>query len=89
MRDSKVQASNRREFLQNTGRMAAAGALASMVVPKVHAAEDNTIRVALIGCGGRGGGAADNALSVKNGPIQARGHGRRVSQQAQRQPTKT
>ncbi len=70
MSQSKPVASNRREFLQNTGRMAAATALASMVVPKVHAAEDNTIRFALIGCGGRGGGAADNALSVKNGPIQ-------------------
>jgi hypothetical protein len=30
----------------------------------------NNIRVALIGCGGRGTGAADNALSVENGPIQ-------------------
>jgi predicted dehydrogenase len=63
-------ASSRREFLQNTGRVAAVTALASMVVPKVHAAENNTIRVALVGCGGRGGGAADNALSVPNGPIQ-------------------
>ncbi len=36
----------------------------------VHAAEDNTIRVALVGCGGRGTGAADNALSTKQGPIK-------------------
>lgn len=60
----------RREFLKNTGRMAAASALAGMVIPHVHAAENNTIQLALIGCGGRGSGAADNALSVKNGPIK-------------------
>ena len=40
------------------------------VIPAVHAAEDNTIQVALVGCGGRGTGAAANALSVKNGPIK-------------------
>ena len=39
-------------------------------MPHVHAAEDNTIRVALVGCGGRGTGEAANALSVKNGPIK-------------------
>jgi len=61
---------SRREFLKNTGRIAAATSLASMVVPKVHAAEDSTIQVALIGCGGRGTGAAANALSVKGGPIK-------------------
>ncbi len=62
--------SSRREFLQNTGRVAAATALAGMIVPRVHAAESNTINVALIGCGGRGTGAAANALSVANGPIK-------------------
>ncbi len=41
-----------------------------MAVPRVHAAEDNTIQVALVGCGGRGSGAAANALSVKQGPIK-------------------
>ncbi len=58
------QTSSRREFLQNTGRVAAATALASMAVPAVHAGQDSTIRVALVGCGGRGTGAAQNALSV-------------------------
>jgi predicted dehydrogenase len=57
-------AASRREFLKNTGRIAAASALAGAVIPHVHAAEDNTIRLALIGCGGRGTGAAVNALSV-------------------------
>src|SRR5882724_7451789 len=39
-------------------------------VPKVHVGENNTIRVALVGCGGRGTGAALNALSVADGPIE-------------------
>jgi predicted dehydrogenase len=55
----------RREFLQNTGRVAAATALTSMVVPAVHAAEDSTVQIALVGCGGRGTGATANALSVE------------------------
>jgi predicted dehydrogenase len=50
--------------------VAAVSALAGMDVPKVHAAEDSTVQVALIGCGGRGGGAASNALRTKSGPIK-------------------
>ena len=61
---------SRREFLKNTGRVAAASALVAGTIPKVHAAESNTIKVALIGCGGRGTGAVANALSVPNGPIK-------------------
>ncbi len=41
-----------------------------MMVPKVHAAENNTIKIALVGCGGRGTGAAVNALSTKSGPTK-------------------
>jgi predicted dehydrogenase len=71
MTDRTSSATSRREFLQNTGRVAAASALASTVIPAVHASEDNTIRVALVGCGGRGTGAAKDALSVQGqGPIK-------------------
>ena len=70
MNQNMSTGTSRREFLKNTGRIAAASALAGMAIPRVHAAEDNTIRVALIGCGGRGSGAAADALSVKNGPIK-------------------
>lgn len=70
MSETTPRATSRREFLQHTGRVAAATALTSLVVPKVHASEDNTIRIALIGCGGRGGGAANDALSVQNGPLK-------------------
>ncbi|MBU4272393.1 MAG: Gfo/Idh/MocA family oxidoreductase [Planctomycetes bacterium] len=67
---STKRSSTRREFLKNTGKVAAASALTGVVVPRVHAAEDNTIQLALIGCGARGTGAAANALSVNNGPIK-------------------
>ena len=62
--------SSRREFLKNTGRMAAASALAGVAIPHVHAAENNTIQLALIGCGGRGSGAAADAMSVRQGPLK-------------------
>lgn len=62
---------SRRDFLKTTGQVAATSALAGVAIPAVHAAEDNTIQVALIGCGGRGTGAALNAISVANkGPIK-------------------
>jgi predicted dehydrogenase len=61
---------SRREFIKNTGTVAAATALAGVIVPSVHAAEDNTIRIVLVGCGGRGTGAATDALSVKGAPTK-------------------
>jgi predicted dehydrogenase len=63
--------STRRQFLQATGSLAAGAALLGGSIPAVHAGEDNTIRLALIGCGGRGSGAVRDALSVPNGgPIK-------------------
>jgi predicted dehydrogenase len=70
MSEITKKSTSRREFLKNSGRIAAASALAAGIVPKVYAAGNDTIKVALIGCGGRGTGAASNALSVKNGPIK-------------------
>ncbi len=70
MNDTTSSPTSRREFLKTTGQLAAASALAGVSLPYVHAAEDNTIQIALIGCGGRGGGAARNALAVKRGPIK-------------------
>jgi len=61
---------SRREFLKWSGTLAAASALANTAIPHVHAAEDNTIRLALIGCGGRGSGAAVNAFSSPGGPVK-------------------
>jgi len=61
---------SRRVFLKSTGKMAAASALMGAAIPRVHAAESSTIQLALIGCGGRGSGAAVNALNTKSGPIK-------------------
>ena len=60
----------RRDFLKNTGRVAAVSALAGVTLPHVHAASSDLIQVALVGCGGRGTGAAVQALSTKSGPIR-------------------
>ncbi len=67
MSETAKSASSRREFLKNGGRVVAASALLAGATPRVHAADNNTIQVALIGCGGRGTGAAANALSVPGG----------------------
>jgi predicted dehydrogenase len=58
---------SRRELMKKTGEVAVASALAGVMIPAVHAGENNTVQLALVGCGGRGTGAAENALSVKNG----------------------
>ncbi len=60
----------RRDLLKTGGAAAAVSALGGIVIPKVYAAEDNTIQMALVGCGGRGTGAAEDALSRKLGPTK-------------------
>src|SRR5436190_8971004 len=61
---------SRRDFLINTSRLAAASALAGVTIPAVHAAGSDMIQLVLIGCGGRGTGAAADALNTKTGPIK-------------------
>ena len=70
MNASENLGSSRRGFLENTGRVVAASALAGVAIPAVHAGESHTIQLALVGCGGRGTGAAANALSTRSGPIK-------------------
>src|SRR5881396_3454876 len=70
MNQTQDSLTSRREFIKNTGKLAAVSALAGVALPHVHAAESNTIQVALVGCGGRGSGAAGDALSVKACPIK-------------------
>jgi predicted dehydrogenase len=60
----------RRDFIKTTGRIAAVSTLAGVALPHVHAAGSDMIQIALVGCGGRGTGAADNALSSKHGPVK-------------------
>ena len=61
----------RRTFLKQTGAMATTAVIAGGTIPAVHAGEDNTIRLALLGCGGRGTGAVGNAFKTQDqGPIE-------------------
>ena len=61
---------SRRELGKRAGQVAAASALAGIAVPAVHAATDASLQVVLIGCGGRGTGAAANALNVNNAQVK-------------------
>ena len=63
---------NRRQFLKTSGSIAAGAAvLGGFQSSSIFAGEDNTIRLALIGCGGRGNGAVGNALNVTGkGPVK-------------------
>jgi predicted dehydrogenase len=60
---------SRRTFLKQTTGALAGVSLANAISARSYASEQNTIKIALVGCGGRGTGAAANALSTK-GPTQ-------------------
>src|SRR5687768_10089879 len=58
---------SRRSF---TKAAAVATAASAFAVPAVHAAGSDVVNVALVGCGGRGGGAIGDALDTTSGPIK-------------------
>jgi hypothetical protein len=60
---------SRRRFSKLT-LAGAAATLSATRIPHVHAAGSDTVQLALIGCGGRGTGAAQNALSTTTGPVK-------------------
>lgn len=55
---------SRRAFLKTSALATAGLALAPGLARPGYAAENNTLKIALVGCGGRGGGAAAQALST-------------------------
>jgi predicted dehydrogenase len=67
---TNLSEASRRSFLKSSTVAAAATTLLSGAASGMYAAQDSTIQIALVGCGGRGTGAAGNALSVDNGPIK-------------------
>ena len=80
---------NRRDFIKTTGKVTAASALAGVALPHVHANVDDTVKVALIGAGGRGSGASlsrggdsDPLPSVGGVPMA----GQQSAQSSARQP---
>ncbi|MFV1967980.1 MAG: gfo/Idh/MocA family oxidoreductase, partial [Pirellulaceae bacterium] len=64
------RADSRRAFLKLGGGITAVSALAGVALPVVHAAENSTIKLALVGCGGRGTGAIVDAFAAKGGPVK-------------------
>ncbi len=61
---------SRREFVKNSALAGAAVAGGLSLARSVHAAGNDVIKVALIGCGGRGTGAAGNCLSNASEPLK-------------------
>ena len=59
---SSNSGATRRAFLGTTA--AAVGAATMGIHRSAHAAENNTLKIGLIGCGGRGTGAAVQALNA-------------------------
>src|SRR5437016_1073380 len=70
MNEPSKSLTTRREFIRTSGQIAAASALAGIALPHVHAASSSLVQIALIGCGGRGSGAAADALNSKGGPVK-------------------
>ena len=64
------RSTSRRDFLKSSGQTAAVTALAGLAAPYAHAAEDSTIRLAIVGCGGRGTGAVADAFAATGGPVK-------------------
>jgi myo-inositol 2-dehydrogenase / D-chiro-inositol 1-dehydrogenase len=61
-----IETTSRRDFLKTSTTVAAGAALAGglSLARSAHAAGGDEIKIALVGCGGRGTGAADQCLSV-------------------------
>jgi predicted dehydrogenase len=70
MKASSSALPSRREFIRTSTQLAAASAFAGLTVPYVHAAGSDLIRLALVGCGGRGTGAVADALAAERGPVK-------------------
>jgi myo-inositol 2-dehydrogenase/D-chiro-inositol 1-dehydrogenase len=61
---SEPTPASRRDFLKTSAAVAGATLASGLAVPFVHAAGGDVLRVGLVGCGGRGTGAALQALNA-------------------------
>lgn len=66
---TSVRSQSRRDFLRLSGHATAASVLAG-IGPRLYAGERNTIKLALVGCGGRGTGAVVDAFAATGGPVK-------------------
>ena len=64
---SNLSPASRRDFLKNSTAVLVGGALVAnlSIARSAHAAGDDEIKIAVIGCGGRGTGAANQALKTQ------------------------
>jgi myo-inositol 2-dehydrogenase/D-chiro-inositol 1-dehydrogenase len=63
---------HRRDFIKTTSTALGATLLGGLSIERIaHAANDDTIKIALIGCGGRGSGAANQALNTGHAKLVA------------------
>ncbi len=76
---------SRRQFLQATTQAAAVGAALTATAPQLFAAENGKVKVALVGCGGRGTGSSHERTLGLQRTDPARGHGRCVRPQDEEQ----
>src|SRR5258708_7132369 len=71
---SRIIPVTRRSFLRRTGGLLGAAAVASALDPSKYAFSQGSseeLKIALVGCGGRGSGAVMDALSnLKQGPLK-------------------
>lgn len=61
----KVEKNNRRDFIKTSAILTGGALLSGLPLGGVYASGSDTIKIALIGCGNRGTGAAFQALSTK------------------------
>jgi myo-inositol 2-dehydrogenase/D-chiro-inositol 1-dehydrogenase len=61
---SKPQEASRRDFIKASAGTALGSALPALAIPMVHAQGSDMLKAALIGCGGRGRGAAEDNLKA-------------------------
>ncbi|HEX6984554.1 MAG TPA: Gfo/Idh/MocA family oxidoreductase [Planctomycetaceae bacterium] len=62
-----AEQTSRRDFLKTSSAAAVSTGLLSLpIAARAYASGDDAIKVGLVGCGGRGTGAAEQALSVQN-----------------------
>ena len=66
--------SSRLKFLKDSAKIATVGAAGAVVAPSLarsaHAFGSDTIKIGLVGCGGRGTGASINAMKTKSGNVE-------------------
>lgn len=64
---AQTESPSRRTFIKTTASTAAVASTASFLNRSVHAAGSDIIKVGLVGCGGRGNGAAKDAMMADAG----------------------